>query len=62
MIWHWWRRIQRHADIVFLWETIAERTQDRDGAEAAFRLHMEMDPAYDGMSEAEKQKFLKELP
>jgi hypothetical protein len=57
-LWNWWRRC---VDIAVLWPAISSEP-DRQLAEMAFRVHMEMDPAYDDLDEAQKQKFLEELP
>lgn len=66
MIWRmvlgWWRRHQRWTDVSILWPQLLEASKDRDWAEAAFRMHMQIDPAYSDLSEREKTSFVEELP
>lgn len=62
MIIKWWRRRQRTLDIELLWPSCKQQTKTRLDAEAVFRVHMEMDPAYGDLDECDKLKFLKELP
>ena len=57
-----WRRHQRWTDVSILWPSCIEGAVDRAHAEMAFRLHMELDPAYSDMDEAERERFVRELP
>lgn len=58
----WWRRRLHHIDIDILWPQLQSIATDRAHAKAAFRRHMELDPSYDGMDEAQKQAFMDQLP
>lgn len=58
----WWRRRLHHIDVDILWPQLQQIATDRDNALAAFRLHMDLDPSYDGMDEREKRAFLETLP
>ena len=62
MILGWWRRHQRWTDVSILWPSCLEGAVDRAHAEMAFRLHMEIDPAYRDFTDDEKVAFIKGLP
>ncbi len=63
MIWRLWHAIQRQIDIRMLWPAILDGADgNRQTALTAFRVHMQLDEAYRGMSEDEKQAFLRNLP
>lgn len=58
----WWTRKQRHTDREILWPQLLIECRNRTNALRTFQMHMEIDPAYRGLSVEQKQAFLKELP
>lgn len=58
-----WRARQRRLDVELLWPVcIAEARGHRGGAERAFLMHMDIDPAYAGLSDNDKRQILNDLP
>lgn len=56
------RQWQRTADVKTIWPECKASTKTRREAEIAFRVHMDMDPAYNDLDDFEKLDFLRELP
>lgn len=60
MIHVWWHR--RHvSDLYILWPAIREKTSDLDAARKLFRKHMELDPAYAYMTDAQRDAYVARL-
>jgi hypothetical protein len=58
----WWDRRRRDLDVQILWPQCLKQADDRQRALVAFRLHMDLDPAYENLTEREKDAFLETLP
>ena len=58
----WMTRKLREADREQLWPQLVEESRNRALAERAFRTHMDIDPAYHGLTAEQKQAFLEQLP
>lgn len=58
----WWHQRLRRMDIEFLWAQLLRESRNRENALSAFRMHMNLDPLYAGMDDAEKDRFVEKLP
>jgi hypothetical protein len=58
----WWNKRRRNIDVQTLWPQCLENAGSREVARRAFRLHMQLDPAYSDLSDDEKDMFLETLP
>jgi hypothetical protein len=56
-----WRRRQQLVDLMILWPSLCERAAIGD-ARRAFRAHMQIDPAYRHLTDAERDAFVARLP
>jgi hypothetical protein len=65
-LWRWlmglWKARQREIDAQILWPSLREQASTLDQARAAFRVHMEMDPAYSDMTAEQRDRYVEELP
>lgn len=57
-----WKAQQRAIDARILWPSFREQARTIDDARGAFRMHMALDPAYNMMSEEERNEYLARLP
>lgn len=65
-LWLWcvlpWKQAQQRINLQILWPSIREQASSQPLARAAFRAHMENDPAYNYMTEQEKAEYVFNLP
>lgn len=68
-MWRWlvlqWKHMQQKTDLAILWPSmkdIASAMGDANRARQAFRMHMELDPAYNYMTAAERDDYVRNLP
>lgn len=57
----WWKSYQRRIDQRLLWPVIKDKAVDIGMARYAFIQHMDMDPAYNNMTEEEKVEYVNKL-
>lgn len=60
-IFNWWRRRQRKVDMEILWPSIRSQSQNLSRAKLAFRMHINMDPAWQDLSDDEIENVMEKL-